>query len=738
MRQAVRDLVTAAWNRALAEGRVSPTALPPAAVDFETFYRSEKLAKKQGLSPCTVDLSGNWGYCRHPEWEAYMVSIYSPAHPALGLPEICYSGPVENAPWFEIARRTWVSHNRNFDKHVYLRCVELGLVPPVFMVATKDDPTRLVDAKELFSEWHDTADLAVYCHFPRALAKVVTLVYKLALDKEARSSMDGVRWADVPEAEKPRILLYALEDSATCVAFWLDYQHQWPEEERFASVHTGEIEFRGIAVDVAQVDKDLATLETARWKAMTAIPWYDTEDENGKPVKLRSKKALDRECQKAGVPPPSSTSVKSKEFQEWLDEYGLLVPAVFALARFRSIDRALSVYRHLKARIRPDGRAALGLKYMGADKTGRWSGANKFNLQNLIKVPMVFIAGDYGWLYPIFDDERQNIVGGKNDDGLLYDILKCIVVDIRRCLIAGPGFKLVIPDLSQIEPRVLNWVVGNTGFLDYCRQGLSPYEAHAKDSGYEWEGKLKKTQPGMYALFKARVLALGYGAGWEKFIGMARGYCESEEQFLSVFAAEPAEGDEAKFLDYLQWLVTNLKHRASKAALETWPELDAQDRRIWVNSWRQVTDFRKGNPLIFHKETGLAPRLDRDFKASVNDGVFENELPSGRSLKYFDISPSYGWSAKQGNPMGIPTRLYGGKLVENLVQAIARDVFMLGVNRLERAGYRVLFHVHDEAIIEAPMDVDPEEIARLLSIPPDWAKTLPVASEYEVSAFYKK
>lgn len=715
MRQAVRDLVTAAWNRALAEGRVSPSALPPAAVDFETFYRTDKLAKKIGKTPCTVDLSGNWGYCRHPEWEAYMVSIFSPAHPALGLPEVSYSGPVESAPWGAIHARTWLSHNRNFDKHVFQRCADIGHVPKVVYL---DGEFGAVAP----AEWHDTADLAVYCHLPRALGKIIPLVYKIALDKEARSSMDGVRWVDVPDADKPRILDYALEDAATCVLVWIDHQHLWPEEERFASVHTGEIEFRGIAVDVAQVDKDIEVLESARWKAMSAIPWYDTEDEDGKPVKLRSKKALDRECLKAGVPPPSSTSVKSKDFQDWLDEYGLLVPAVFALARFRSVDRALSVYKHLKARIRPDGRAALGLKYMGADKTGRWSGANKFNLQNLIKVPLAFLA-DYAWA-----EDRSAAVH---------------TVDIRRCLIAGPGHKLVIPDLSQIEPRVLNWIVGNEAFLEYCRQGLSPYEAHAKDSGYEWEGKLKKTQPGMYALFKARVLALGYGAGWEKFIGMARGYCDSEEQFLSVFAAEPAEGDVAKFIDYLNFLVTELKHRPSKAALEAWAELDEQDRRIWVNSWRQVTDYRKSNPLIFNRKPdngplGIAPQLDTAFKASVNDGVFENELPSGRTLKYFDISPAYGWSAKQGNPMGIPTRLYGGKLVENLVQAVARDVFMLGVNRIERAGYRVLFHVHDEAIIEAPIDADPEAITRLLSIPPEWAKTLPVASEYVESAFYTK
>jgi hypothetical protein len=700
MRPALHSLVTAAWSRALAEGRVAPTAPPPVAVDFETFYRTEKLAKKTALSPCTVELSGNWAYCRHPEWDAYLVALYSPAHPALELAEISYAGPAAGAPWAALAQRRWLSHNRNFDRHAHERLVELGLVPAV-----------------AYQEWHDTADLAVYCHLPRALARAASCAYNLTLDKDARSTMDGVRWSDLPPGEQARVQTYALEDAAVCCALWLDHAHRWPEEERFASLHTGEIEFRGIAIDCLQVEQDITVLETARWKAMTAIPWFDTEDERGKPIALRSKKALDRECFRCGVPPPSSTSVKSKEFQEWLDEYGHLVPPIHALAHFRSIDRALGIYRHLRARLRPDGRAALGLKYMGADKTGRWSGAAKFNLQNLIKVALAFRA-DYSWA-----TERDTARH---------------LVDIRRCLVAGPGCKLVIPDLAQIEPRVLNWLVGNESFLAHCRAGLSPYEAHAKDSGYTWEGKLKHTAPGMYALFKARVLALGYGAGWEKFIGMARGYCESEEQFLSVFAVEPAPGDEEKFLRHLTWLVKTLQHRPSHTVLEHWPGLGEDERRIAINAWRQVTSFRQGNPLLFDRVHGLAPRLEAAFRAAADEEVFLNRLPSGRTLAYFEVATSCGWSARQGNLLAPRTHLYGGKLVENYVQAVARDVFLLGINRLERAGYRVLFHVHDEAIVEAPASADPAEIARLLTVPPDWAPTLPVAFEYEVSLFYKK
>jgi DNA polymerase len=401
-------------------------------------------------------------------------------------------------------------------------------------------------------------------------------------------------------------------------------------------------------------------------------------------------------------------------FLDWLDEYGERVPAIIELGRFRRIDRTLSVYRALLARIRPDGRAALGLKYMGADKTGRWSGANKFNLQNLMKSPMLFDA-EYNWV----------------DDSAAAKY----VVDVRARIVAEPGRKLIIADLSQIEPRVLNWVVRNREFLDLCKKGMSPYEAHARASMGWTGGSLKKESPQVYALAKARVLALGYGAGWGKFIEMARGYLGSEREFLAIFAVKPDSALVEDFLKYLNYLVEKLKHSPSKTALNAWPELDEQTRNIWVNSWNQVQEFRRSNALI----KNLWDRLDASFKDGESDGrLYENELPSGRTLSYFNVSSSRGWTACPGSPAGIPQRVYGGLLTENMTQAIARDCFMHGILNLEAAGYRVLFHVHDEVIVDVAADADPKHVVDLLTKMPDWAASLPVSAEAEITTHYKK
>ena len=685
MRDSVRQLLADAAARLQGSG-VDPASF--VAVDFETFYRTEKLARKTGAPPVTVELQGNWGYCRQPEWEAYMVSIYAPG--------IEYVGSPANAPWEKLKGKIWLAHNRNFDRHTYERIVELGQTP-------------WID----YDEWHDTADLAVYSHLPRALAKAAALSFKITLDKDVRSSMDGVRWSNVPDDEKQRVLDYALEDAALCWLLWAKFGAQWPRHEQLASLHTGEIEFRGIPVDRNAVERDIETLKSALFTTEKRIPWVNTEDEKGKPVALRSKKALDRECLKCGVPPPATTAQKSKEFLDWLDEYGEKVPAVVELGRYRRIDRTLSVYKALQSRIRPDGRAALGLKYMGADKTGRWSGANKFNLQNLMKSPLLFTA-DFQW--------ETNAKAAAH------------VIDVRARIVAPAGKKLVIADLSQIEPRVLNWMVGNREFLDLCAKGMSPYEAHARASMGWTAGNLKKEAPQVYALAKARVLALGYGAGWGKFIEMARGYLGSEEEFLAIFGVDPEPGQADEFLNYLNWLVAKLGHKASKTALNAWPELDQQTQNIWVNSWVQVTSFRESNPRI----KSFWDSLDAAFKSSERDGIFENDLPGGRTLKYFDVSSSHGWSARPGNPMGIPGRAYGGLLVENCVQACSRDLFLHGILNIEEAGHRVLFHVHDEVIVEADESVEAGEIVKLLTAVPEWARTLPVAAEAEVSTHYKK
>lgn len=257
-------------------------------------------------------------------------------------------------------------------------------------------------------------------------------------------------------------------------------------------------------------------------------------------------------------------------------------------------------------------------------------------------------------------------------------------VNIRKCFIARPGKKFVISDLRQIEPIVLAWLIGDESFLAHVKAGRDTYEAHARASmNYTDPRPLKQVDKTLRSLAKARVLGLSYGASYEPFIRIAK----------------------------------------QMAALELNP----------VEAKRAVVDFRLSNPLI----TGLWQRLDHAFKLSRNQ-TYTLELPSGREVRYFDVSPR-GWTARvtQGQT---PRRFWGSKLVENLIQAIARDVFGECLLRLEDAGFDVVWHVHDEAIVEVDQHDRQAlpEVVRLMSMAPDWAPGLPVSADAIESTHYTK
>jgi len=273
-------------------------------------------------------------------------------------------------------------------------------------------------------------------------------------------------------------------------------------------------------------------------------------------------------------------------------------------------------------------------------------------------------------------------------------------VDLRGCIIPRPGKKFVICDLAQIEPRVLAWLSGNEGLLDAIKNGYGIYEAAAKNMGL-WDGPkgtLKKTDAPLYQLVKAMVLGLGYGAGAKKFALIAK----------------------------MQYGIDMTETKSNMI----------------------VNDFRARNQPILD----LWRKLEGDFQRAKADKQFEVGLPSGRVLTYRNIMSQWpdkqkydksgkarkaAWTAsvERGGPQ-IP--FYGGKLCENLVQAVARDVMGAAVLRLEKAGCPVVMHIHDEAVCEVDNSVPAGEIERLMSVCPEWLDGCPIGAEATDAVRYKK
>lgn len=145
-----------------------------------------------------------------------------------------------------------------------------------------------------------------------------------------------------------------------------------------------------------------------------------------------------------------------------------------------------------------------------------------------------------------------------------------------------------------------------------------------------------------------------------------------------------------------------------------------------------VGDFRRSNPKITQFWRTLEMAMKREAR-----GNFSIELPSGRSMTYYDVKLAGGLTAVLGLG-GKRYKFWGGVLTENVCQAVARDVIRDAIINLEAAGITTLFTVHDEVICEVPVDFDSNIIRRIMVQEPSWMPGIPLDVSLEESAFYKK
>jgi DNA polymerase len=532
------------------------------------------------------------------------------------------------------------------------------------------------------SAWDCTANLCAFLAAPRSLAGAVEALYGVTLDKSTRDAMAGKTWETMTPEFRAESIAYALKDSEWCHKLWTDHAHKWPAEEVALSRHTMEMCLRGLCIDLAKVETDIQTVTRALWLCEQDIPWVGELDAKGKEIKIGSKKALFAACDAVPIPRPASTADKSPLFELWLEMYGEEAPFVAALKDHRSLDRTLKVLKKLRDQTRADGRLRYSLLYFGSH-TGRWSGSGGLNFHNLTKEPLCFDAE--GRRMPKGTDTRS----------------AAKTVDLRGAIIPAPGKKFIVADLKQIEARVSLWYAEDWGQLELLRQGMDVYEAHARQTmGYSRPEKLAdyvksddcpEKDRMLRQIAKARVLGLGFGMGWKRLMEYAKAQ-------LGVILT-PSE------------------------------------------SKRIVDDFRAANPGIVDlwKKLDNAMRLHahKQSRAGTNE-PFAIELPSWRSLEYFDVNTSDDGVRARDEMGGTVTHWFGGKLAENLVQGTARDVLAAAILRIEAAGHSVVLHVHDEVVVECDMDVTDEQIHALITVTPEWCPGLPIDSSVESADRYFK
>ena len=356
-----------------------------------------------------------------------------------------------------------------------------------------------------------------------------------------------------------------------------------------------------------------------------------------------------------------------------------------------------------------DGRVRGLLQFYGANRTGRWAG-RIVQPQNL---PRTYISGD---LLPI----ARDLIKTTNADALRWtfgSVPDTLSQLIRTAFIASPGHLLLDADFSAIEARMIAWLANEEWVLEVFRTHGKIYEATAAQMfGIPME-KIKKELPEYSYRQKGKVatLALGYQGGAGALIAMG------------ALNNGLTEDDLPEIVE--RW------RKANPSIVQFWYTVEAAAREV-VGTGRRVT-LRSGSIV-----------LAREFDQSNNLDFLTIQLPSGRKLYYANPHigtnrfgrPSicyYGMDQKTNEWKIIET--YGGKLVENITQAAARDCLAEAIDRLEAAGYPVVMHVHDEIVVDAPPEKQNlHAMEAIMSQTPDWAPGLPLNADGWVNNFFKK
>lgn len=658
-------------------------------IDLETF------------SSVSIKKAGAQTYLRSPDFEILLFAYSLDGGPSTVIDLACG----EKVPW-------WLYDaliNPDYIKHAYNAAFEWGCL------------SRYMGVKLPTSQWRDTMLHSLYCGYPASLdaagralglpedkQKLNTgkaLIRYFCVPCKATKS-NGQRTRNLPHHDPDKWRLFKeynaqdvvseMEIERRLSAFPVpDFvQKQWETDLL--------INDRGVAVDMDFVHGALVLGETVR-------------------------STLTKEAKElTGLFNPNSV----KQLAQWLEaETGeevssLRKETVTALlgrdANSEAVQRMLEIrqelgksstkkYDAIQNCVCPDGRVRGLLQFYGANRTGRWAG-RLVQVQNLPRTytEPLELARNF------IREQRLNaiqVVYGKPNDTLSQLI--------RTAFIAAPGNVLIDADFSAIEARVISWLADQEWRLEVFRTHGKIYEASASQMFGVPIERIKKGNPEYSLRQRGKVaeLALGYQGGVAAMRNMDTGH-----------QLDSLSDDEIKDI-VNRWRDTNPKIR------DLWYAFDTA----------AVSVIQNGGSVNVRCCT-----VAREHDQTQGISYLTIRLPSGRKLYYVD--PGVGEN-RWGNPsityMGLNDKnkwarveTYGGKLVENVVQAIARDCLAQAIEHLEAEGFPVVFHVHDEVVIDIAPFADEKtmlnRVIQIMSTPIPWAPGLPLGADGWVGLFFKK
>lgn len=567
--------------------------------------------------------------------------------------------------------------------------------------------------KTNLKQWKCTMIHAYYAGFPGGLGKVGKA---LGFEEDKKKDMSGkalIRYFSVPckatraNGGRTRNLPYHDLDKWN---LFVEYNRQDVVAEmaimnKLKSVKVPEGEWEQWRMDIRMNERGIA-IDTDLVDSSLWISEYWNE------------KLMDEARDITGLDNPNSTS----QLLEWLKSQDvkvenlqkatvekLIKEVTGKVKRVLEIRKELSKtstkkYVAMKAALGEQNRVRGLLQFYGANRTGRWAG-RLVQVQNL---PRNYIQNLSGTREVV---KRKDVATLEILYGNIPDTLSQL---IRTAFIPEEGKKFVIADFSAIEARVIAWLAGEHWRSEVFKTHGKIYEASASQMFGVPIEKIKKGNPEYALRQKGKVaeLALGYqgGPGALKAMG-ALNMGLTEEELPGIVKMWR---DSNKNITGLWWAI-------GSTAIE-----------VVEGSGRKAV-----NGIIFEKEGDLSNGLD----------FLTVQLPSGRKLYYVNPGTKLNsWDSKvitymaQNQTTGKweIAETYGGKLVENIVQAIARDCLAVSIKRLTEKGFKIVMHIHDEVVIEAPMETTVDEVCEIMGQEIEWAKGLLLRADGFETMYYKK
>ncbi len=414
--------------------------------------------------------------------------------------------------------------------------------------------------------------------------------------------------------------------------------------------------------------------------------------------------------------------------------------------RLQASSTSTSKYKVLRRGTSVDGRLRGTLQFDGATRTGRWAG-RLFQPQNLPRPTLK---------QPVIDAGIEALKTGCAH--LTTDnVMELTSSAIRSCIVAPPGKKLVVADLANIEGRVQAWLANE----EWKLQAFRDFDTI---TGVDAKGKATRLGHDLYKLAysksfgispndvtddqrqigKVQELALAYEGGVGAFATFAGTYgIDLADLAFKVLADAPAEII-AKADNFLEWAI---KEKRPRYGLSD-DEFVACDvlKRVWRGAHPSISGYwgRLKDAVVQALNTRGETYTTLGLKIKATKGWLLITLPSGRTLCYpapklVDGAITY-MGIDQFTRKWTRTNTHGGKLFENLCQAIARDVMAANMPLIEAAGYEITLTVHDEIISEAPdqPEFNADHLATLLSANPSWALDMPLAAAGFETYRYRK